>query len=141
MKESTIPPFWRFTMGLMMGSLLVVSAGSFIVAVRHPAKVVDPHYYSHGLEYGREGGEARWLLDAVVTPDALEIRVTDEADAPVTGGVVACQVADAGAVTFTEKSPGVYSAPKALLPTGEVRAVVRFTKGKEHSTRRMVLIP
>jgi len=140
--HSRIHPFWAAALAVVMGSLFLVSAGSFLAALRHPSPVVDTDYYSHGLHYGRDGKEAPWRLEAATTREAVEIRVVDPAGAPVTRGQLVCRLNGRAdhAVTFSESRPGTYAAPRTLLPKGDLHATVVFSRGGFQSTRRMVII-
>ena len=125
---------WKITLGLLFGLFLAAMATSLVLAQRRLSRVVDSDYYSHGLHYGERNGTAGdaapWTMTPAVAGGDLQVRMKDEAGAPVTGGELAFQpegAVPAVTIALRETAPGVYCAPRPQA--GDVRGSLRFTKG------------
>jgi hypothetical protein len=111
--------------------------------------VVDIDYYNRGLHYDQTRSGAKneglsWTITASLAGDHLEVRVKDASGIPIDGGQLKFESqqesADAGsALALVEAAPGTFRVPRPLSTRGELRGILRFTRGDAAASQKLVL--
>ena len=140
---------YRLALGLLVALFLVAMVASFVTAARRVSRVVDPDYYSHGLNYGadqaaRAGSAAlSWTITPTLKDGELQVRVADQSGAPVTGGQLSFEPQGAAApavLSWTETAPGLFRASTPAAGT-TLRGTLRFSRGTATLSHKLVLLP
>ncbi|RNC66663.1 MAG: hypothetical protein ED859_16150 [Desulfuromonadales bacterium] len=130
---------------LFTGALVI----SMVMAGRAGSRVVDAHYYEHGLAYSRDSAGLRngedngWRLETLKDGESLVIMVRGADGGPVTGGAMRIESAHGRRgetvrlLPLLEREPGVFAAP---LPGNAQRVTVTFSKGEASLTGRVVVV-
>ena len=140
---------WQLGIALLIGVFLVGTVASLVTAARRVSRVVDIDYYSHGLHYGESQDGSKnpglgWSLAAGLAGDELQVRVNDRTGAPVSGGRLAFEPQQGGKgeppapLELAEAAPGLFRARRPA--GGELHGTLRFTRGKETASRKLVLL-
>lgn len=107
--------------------------------------VTDRDYYSHGLRYDQSLVEQRaaetmgWSLEANLSGDRLEIRLSDGEGRPVSGCRGEASLPGADRFLLHEDAPGLYSALLEPLLKGEFAAHLEFKRHGSRLSRRLLL--
>ncbi len=129
---------WKIAISALIGVFLVAMAASLVVAGRRVSRVVDPDYYSHGLNYGQERKSGvlvkGWRLSPSLSGDSIQVVIADGRGVPVTGGTMTLDLAGtagSGAgrrLPLTEQEPGVYRSSGGYAFRGVCRGTMRFAR-------------
>jgi hypothetical protein len=140
---------WKITLGVLLLTAWVGMGTTFYLSVKRASRVADPNYYSHGLNYGKTASGARnpgmtWKMATSVTGSDLQVKVNDEAGAPVSGGKLSfvperLGVAEGAPLTLAESAPGTFRVERPVTAEGELHGTLRFTKGEAVATQKLVL--
>lgn len=145
---------WKLALALLVAAFFGGMATTMTIAANRVAPVTDPDYYQKGLNYGRTASGSHnagqgWSLAASLVEGELQVRVTDQTGAPVSGGELTFQpkLTETGsgplpeaALALRESDPGVYRAPRPALRQGDLRGMLLFAKGGATASRKLVLI-
>jgi nitrogen fixation protein FixH len=147
---------WKYTIIALVALFVAAMIVSLSLAARKVSRVVDRDYYVHGLDYQREGEQLTngvrlgWRLDAVYADGIMKVRATDGTGQPVSGGRVTLRNVDrlvtpqggynSATPSFTEESPGVYSASISQSQSGDVRRQVMVSRGNAAVASRLVIL-
>jgi nitrogen fixation protein FixH len=140
---------YKLALGLLVALFLVAMVASFVTAARRVSRVVDPDYYSHGLNYGadqaaRAGSAAlSWTITPTLLGQQLQVRVADQSGAPVSGGQLSFEPQGApapAAFSWTEAAPGLF---RTATPAAGItlRGTLRFSRGPATLSQKLVLLP
>ena len=143
--------FWIISLSVVIGLFIAATVGSVFIAKSRGGRVVDSEYYSHGLHYAEnhsKSGNAgnSWTMTPSVDGTFLQVVVRDESGQPLRGADALYTLEQNAAtpagtvVTLTESSPGLYRCPKPTTSRGELRGMVRVSKGGGSITGRVVVI-
>lgn len=153
--------FWQVLILSLFILFFCAMIATFTKAARGVSRVVDPDYYDHGLNYGRDGEKLRngerlgWRMAASLSGDLLEIRVSDAKGNPVGGGKVSLTLNDAlprkerkgsnawaegSEPAIVEKTPGVYAAVLKNNSGKDVKGKIVFAKGDAALSGRVVVL-
>ena len=82
---------WKLALAFLVGAFLAGMATTITIAANRVTPVTDADYYNNGLHYGRTASGSRnpglgWSLTASLAEGDLQVRVTDESGAPISGG-------------------------------------------------------
>lgn len=141
---------WKISLALLVGGLILGTAASLFTAVRLRSPVVDTDYYNHGLHYdqtrsGAKNAGLSWTISASLAGDQLEVLVKDASGIPVDGGQLKFEPQQEGAgsrssLALAEWAPGTFRVPRPLAPTGELRGILRFTRGDATASQKLILL-
>ena len=140
---------WKITLALLVGLFFIGMAASLVIAARKVSRVVDADYYSRGLHYdqtpsGSKNAGLSWTMSASVAKGELQVRVKDRSGEPVPGGRLRFEPVRRGsgpgvAFALAESAPGFYRAPRPIASDGELHGTLRFTRGEETASQKLVL--
>jgi len=104
---------WKLALAFLVGAFLAGMATTITIAANRVTPVTDADYYNNGLHYGRTASGSRnpglgWNLSASLAEGDLQVRVTDESGAPISGGKL----------TFEPKAGGTGTGTGAPAGTG-----------------------
>jgi hypothetical protein len=148
--------YWKYTIIALVALFAAAMIVSLSLAARRVSRVVDRDYYVHGLDYQREGEQLTngvllgWRLDAVYADGIMKVRATDGTGQPVSGGRVMLRNVDrhvtpqggynSATLSFTEESPGVYSASVPQAQSGDLQGQIMINKDNAAVAARLVLL-
>jgi hypothetical protein len=147
--ETNHMTYWKLGLAMLAGVLLAGTAASMYAAVRLGSPVVDTDYYNHGLHYGRTGkGDADpglgWSMSAKLAGGQLEVKVKDRSGVAVQGGELRFESRLAGGavgpvLAFAQSAPGIFRVTRPVSRAGELRGVLRFTRGEATASQKLIL--
>lgn len=148
--------YWKLSLIGLVGLFAAAMVVSFSLASRRVSRVVDRDYYTHGLDYQREGEllangvRMGWRLETAYAGGVVRLKVTDGAGRPVSGGRVVLRNTGTGdgpsrgtgasTPAFAEESPGIYSARLAPGQSGDMRREVMVSRGNAAVATRLVVL-
>ena len=145
---------WKLALAFLVGAFLAGMATTITIAANRVTPVTDADYYNNGLHYGRTASGSRnpglgWNLSASLAEGDLQVHVTDESGAPISGGkltfepkaggTAAAAGTGTGTLALSEAAPGVYRTPRPAARQGDLHGTLRFTKGEAAASRKLVL--
>jgi len=140
---------WKLGLALLVAIFLAGMAATMTIAARRVTPVVDADYYNHGLHYGQTASGARnpgagWTMSASLAGGELQVRVSDQSGAPVTGGELRFEPRRTGARlhaawVLAESAAGMFRAPVPASLQGELHGTLRFTRGEATASQKLVL--
>ena len=139
---------YRVVLLTLFGVFIAGMAATFFASRQLGSRVTDPDYYQNGLNYDRTQSGARnpgldWTLTATLSGRDLLVRVNDEKGAPVAGGKLSLHPtrkkgSSPSPLQLAESAPGVFRTPWPASEKGELRGVLRFTRGEASASQRVV---
>jgi hypothetical protein len=142
---------WKLGIVLLIGVFLVGMTFSMVTAARRVSRVVDTDYYSHGLHYGETQDRSKnpglgWTLAAELSGAKLQVRVSDQSGAPVSGGKLSFQPQGdargqvAAPLELAEAAPGLFQVRRPEFSGGELHGTLHYTRGEAEAHRKLVLL-
>jgi nitrogen fixation protein FixH len=143
---------WAWMPVALLGSLSAGLGVMISIAVNDPSFAVEPAYYQHALNWDARRAEEEqsralgWAVDWQILPSGtsnstqialLRLRAQDVSNAPISGATAHisafhnARAAHVQELNLREESPGIYSAPLAVLRPGIWQLRLQANRGSE----------